>query len=107
IRTPFNIEIEYWNLKPDTRLNLSMALYNEEEACVFTTTTAKEPCWHGKPFPSGLFRSVCHVPGDLLNDGRYRLDLLIVQDSGHILHREQEALTFELHDDPHDRGGSS
>jgi lipopolysaccharide transport system ATP-binding protein len=101
---PFAIEIQYWNLKPDTRLNLSLTVYNQEGVCVFASTTEHEAKWHGRPFPTGLFRSVCQVPGDLLNDGMHRVTLLVVQDSAFVLYCYEDVLIFELHDSPDRRG---
>jgi lipopolysaccharide transport system ATP-binding protein len=101
---PFAIEIQYWNLKLDARLNLSLVLYNQEGICVFSSTTEQEPDWHGRPFPRGLFRSVCQVPGDLLNDGMYRMTLLVVQDSGFVLYCQEDILRFDLHDSARRRG---
>jgi lipopolysaccharide transport system ATP-binding protein len=104
IRTPLVMEFEYWNLKPGTHLNLSVSVYNQQGIHVLATTTLGEPVWHGQPFPSGLFRSVCHVPGDLLNDGIYRVQVLIVKDEGIIVHRQQDALVFDVKDSVEVRG---
>ncbi|HVW28566.1 MAG TPA: ABC transporter ATP-binding protein [Polyangiaceae bacterium] len=104
IRTGFTIEIEYWNLVPNTRLNLSLALFNQEGLQVLATTTLQDPNWHGKQFPVGLFTSRCKIPGDLLNDGLYRTELLFVKDSAIGLYKLDELISFELHDDPSSRG---
>jgi homopolymeric O-antigen transport system ATP-binding protein len=98
VHTPFSIEFGYWNLSPGTRLNLSVAVHTQEGTCVFVTTTTMEESWHGKPFPGGLFRSVCAIPGDLLNDNVYRLTVMFVKDSTVILHSEDSVLSFEIHD---------
>jgi len=104
-RTPLVIEVQYWNLRPDTKLNLSMAIYNQEEICVFSSNSAGEQMWHDKPFPTGLFRTECHIPGNMLNDGGYRVSLLVVKDSAIVVHREDDALVFEILDDVEDRNG--
>ena len=104
VLTPFRIEIEYWNLKPETRLNLSLNLLNQEGQCVFVTTTLHEPSWHGRPFPKGLFRSACHVPAPLLNDGRHSIGLLFVQNEGVVLFQFDDLLGFEVQDVPEARG---
>jgi lipopolysaccharide transport system ATP-binding protein len=103
-RTPFSLEFAYWNLKAGARLNLSVSLYNHEGNCVFTTTTVNEPYWHGKEFPAGLYRSICRVPGDLLNDGSYRVMLLVVQDLAHVLYYHEDIVVFEIHDSTEGRG---
>ena len=103
-QTPFRLEFSFWNLKPEVRLNLSLMIYNQEGACVFATTSIGEPKWHGRPFPCGLFQSVCHVPGNLLNDGLYRAVLLLVRDTVNILHVFQDVITFEVQDSIAGRG---
>jgi lipopolysaccharide transport system ATP-binding protein len=78
IRTPFVMEFKYLNLKSNPHLNLSLSLFNGNEIEVFASGSTHEQVWHGRPFPVVLFRSVCHVPGDLLNDGTYRVVLCAV-----------------------------
>jgi hypothetical protein len=65
---------------------------------VFNTAPVNEPIWQGKGFPTGLFRSMCHVPGDLLNNGAHRVLLLIVKNQGVIIYRLDEALAFDVRD---------
>jgi lipopolysaccharide transport system ATP-binding protein len=105
VRTPFIMEFEYWNLKPGTFLNLSLHVLNEEGVCVFNTGPAYEQVWHGKPFPGGLFRSICYVPGDLLNDGLHRVQLLVVQNQGVIIYRHEDILTFDVQEAIESRQG--
>jgi len=106
IQTPFVIEFEYWNLQPNARLNVSIVLYHEEGVAVLHTTPIKEPKWHGHPFPAGLFRSACHVPGDLLNTGTYRVQLWVIKDETIGLYRHDDILALEVIDAPERRGGS-
>jgi len=105
LSTPFALEFCYWNLKPNVRLNLTLFLFNQEGVAVFTSTTSTDPIWHGRAFPLGLFQSVCQVPGHLLNDGHYRVKILVVKDSGTALYRNDEVLTFEVHEETHSRDG--
>jgi lipopolysaccharide transport system ATP-binding protein len=104
IKTAFEIEIEYANLRPGVRLNVSIVLYNQKGDCVFSSTTVGENAWHGRPFPAGHFRSVGRVPGELLNNGVYRVALLLVRDTTVVVHREENLLEFEVHDDGDGRG---
>lgn len=100
VRTPFVFELEYWNLQPGASLNLSLHLFNDQGVLVFNAGPLEEP----HPLPAGLFRDVCRVPGDLLNDGRYKIELLVVQDQGKVLHRFADLLTFDVLDTPELRG---
>lgn len=105
LATPFVIEAAFWNLKPGARLNLSLFLFNQEGICIFNSNSVTDPNWHGRPFPAGLFRSTCSVPGHLLNSGRYRVKLMVVKDSGTVLYRNEEALAFEVQEEGEGRDG--
>jgi lipopolysaccharide transport system ATP-binding protein len=105
VRTPLLIEFEYWNLKPTARLNLSLLVYTEDGVLAFNTGPVNEPVWGGNPFPVGLFRSVCYIPGDLLNDGFHRLTLLFVENQAHIIYRHEDVLTFDVREDGASRKG--
>lgn len=102
--TPIALEFEYWNLKPDAKLNLSLVLENERGEIVFNTFPIREPVWGGKAFPVGLFCSSVIVPGYLLNDGFYNVELYVVEDESTVLFREKGVLSFEIVDSPERRG---
>ena len=98
VKTPFVLEFEYWNLEPGAHLNLSLHLYNQMGVTVLNTVPLNEPEWHGRPFPAGLFRSACHIPGNVLNDGFYRVSLLVVKDQGTVIFSVNDALVFSVED---------
>ena len=102
-RTPFVIELGYWNLKPNAYLNINLQIYNEQGIFVFEAGPIHEPIW--RPLPVGLFRDVCHVPGNLLNDGMYRVMLHVVRDQGTHVYQEDDILVFEVRDTPDMRSG--
>ena len=104
IRTPLRLEFEYLNLEPRAPLSLSLHLFNAQGNLVFATMPLSERTWHGKPFPAGLFRSVCHVPGDLLNNGVHRVLLLMVRSEDQVIFSVKDALVFDVHDAPERRG---
>jgi len=103
--TPLKLEFCYWNLVPNAKFNLSLVLYSSQGTIVLNTTSSFESQWHAKPFPKGMFRSCCEVPGKLLNDGSYYLDLLIVMDITRVLYTFKEILRFEFREDPRARKG--
>lgn len=96
LATAFQLEFSYWNLKPNTRLTVRLILFNQDGVIVFNTLSSSDPNWHGRPFPAGLFQSVCEVPGHLLNSGRYWVKLLMVKDSGTVVFRYEDILAFEV-----------
>ena len=106
VTTPFVIEFEYWNLQAGAHLNLSLHVYNEQGVLVFNARPAEETGWRGRPFPRGLFRDTCHVPGNLLNDGVHRIELLVVADERHVILRMDDVLVFEVRDVGEDPEGA-
>jgi lipopolysaccharide transport system ATP-binding protein len=104
METPFLIEVEYWNLIPSAHLHLTLQFYTEQGIVAFGSGSLHEPVWGGRPFPVGLFRSICHVPGKLLNSGMHRISLLIVKNQSSIIYRHENLLSFEVVDAAETRG---
>jgi lipopolysaccharide transport system ATP-binding protein len=100
IRTPYVIEFEYWNMIPDGRLDLSFHLFNEQGIMVFNHNTYLESEWHGRPRPRGLFRSTCFIPGDLMNDGEHKVNLVVTSDQAHAIYKHADLLAFTVLDAP-------
>jgi lipopolysaccharide transport system ATP-binding protein len=104
VRTPLALEFEYWNLRAEAQLNLSLHVYNAQGLMVFNALPYLEKVWQGRPFPRGLYRDTCHIPGDLLNNGTYHIELMVV-DSNHVIYKHDEIVVFEVQDDPFSRDG--
>jgi lipopolysaccharide transport system ATP-binding protein len=98
MQTPLRIEIEYWNLVPESQLHTTLHIYNEQGIVAFSTFPTGEAEWHKRCFPQGLFRSVCRIPGHLLNSGLYRVTLLVVKDGSSVIYRHEDTLSFEVVD---------
>jgi lipopolysaccharide transport system ATP-binding protein len=98
IRTPYVIEFDYWNLVPEARLDLSFHLYNEQGIMVFNHNTYLEASWHGRPRPEGLFRSTWFIPGDLMNDGEYKVSLVVTSDQALAIYKHSDLLAFTVLD---------
>ncbi len=93
MQTPFNVEIEYWNLVPDVQLHITLHLYNAERIIAFTTGDSST-----SSMPAGLMKSVCHFPGDLLNSGSHRFVLLVVKDTSCVIYSHESQLSFDILD---------
>ncbi len=104
VRTPLIVEFEYWNLVPDTKLNLSVRVINGLGIDAFVTTSVTDPHWHGKAFPAGLFVSQMIIPGDLLNDGPYSLTVLFVENAAYPIYQYHDVLHFDVQDSAELRG---
>ena len=104
VRSPIAIEFDFYNYDPDACLNLSLHLYNDDGLDVFNTFPSPESDWYLRPFPVGMYRSTCHVPGDLLNNGTYSMELYVVKDRGQVVYHHNNILSFEVQDSSDLRG---
>ena len=92
IRTPFSIEIEY-----DAQFNSDTFFVGARLRTIYGDIIFGSACTPIQIGP-GTYRSECFVPGDLLNDGLYVIDITFARDSAIQLFRAEELLTFEIHD---------
>ena len=96
IDQPCEVEVEYWNQRPQAVLHTTLHVYTEQGILAFSTGSAEQTTIEDGSFPVGLFRSVCHVPANLLNTGVHRIVLLIVEDRSSVICRLEDALSFEM-----------
>ncbi len=79
---PFRIEVDYRNLENNARRLISIHLYNSSGVCVLTSANLPGACvepdpWHERPYPRGLFRTICEIPAGLLNDDTYSVTVFV------------------------------
>jgi lipopolysaccharide transport system ATP-binding protein len=104
LHVPLQIEVEYWNFLPDARIYTSIHLHEKSGVGVFASANFPSlnlgrDDWYDKPQPVGLYRSVCTVPANLLNESRYSVSIFIVANMARhevVLHH---AISFQAHDD--------
>lgn len=104
VQTPFLLEFEYWNFDPAAHISVSFRLYNEKGVLLFDISSPVNPEWRQNPSPTGLLRSVCHVPGDFLNNGLHRVSLNVLSNKIHTI-EEPEAVVFNIQDGSVDQRG--
>jgi lipopolysaccharide transport system ATP-binding protein len=97
-KTPFLIEIEYWNLLPGARLHVALHIYTEQDIIAFTTGNGVDVAATDAYTNAGLFRCTCYVPGDLLNTGRHRFEIFLVRDGNSVVYRYESSVSFEILD---------
>jgi len=95
---PIRIEIDYWNQRPGSRLGATIAVFNAAGLCVFGSLSNHEPHWHGRPRPTGLYRSICEIPGDFMMNGVYTLTVLLWADQYTDMMRFDRTAEFEVTD---------
>ncbi len=93
MQTPFLVEIEFWNLLDAAHLHVTMHLYTSEGLIAFTTGTQ-----NSEPMPQGLFRSVGYFPGNLLNSGIHRFNILIVKNKSSIIFSYESRVPINIID---------
>lgn len=92
------LEMEYWVLKPIANLAPSFYLNNEMGVLVFVTADVFGQGGQNEVCSVGLYRSRCHIPANLLNEGTiFVLAALSDQTVCHV--REREAISFRVVDD--------
>lgn len=93
VKTPIRIECELWTQFTQARLNLSMFLNDIGGECIFNASSSAHDV------SNGVCKFMCHIPGDLLNDGIYTISVKIVRDRSVALFDFKEAVTFEVFDE--------
>jgi lipopolysaccharide transport system ATP-binding protein len=104
VHTPLIIEFEYWNGKPETYLHPTFYLYNEQGVLVCSTGPNYVSNWREEVFSTGLIRSQCYIPGDLLNNGMHRVSVHLAKND-QTLFRREDALAFDVRDTAAKRDG--
>ncbi len=99
VKTPLNIHIKFQNLlEKKTDLYISLHLYSYDGSCIFNLGSEI------KSFEKGLIQSVLKIPADLMNDGNYFVNIMILDANGpKILYHLQECLSFEINDYRNDK----
>jgi lipopolysaccharide transport system ATP-binding protein len=98
VRTAVRLNFDYAIATPGLNLNLNFYLYNEEGILIFNSDTRLAD------MPAGRFRSVCHIPGDLLNAGTHSVAVTVVRDEAHVLLEASDVVVFDVDDSTHGRG---
>lgn len=98
------IQIEFWNFAPGIR-NLFTEVYLEREGnvvlCSPSTPAASllPDVWFEQPRPAGLFRSICTIPANFLNEGVYSISVFVATGAPVVIEAEcRQALTLQVND---------
>jgi lipopolysaccharide transport system ATP-binding protein len=85
--SPIHFVVEFQVLKSGYRLNPVLRLKDRIGAIVFTSSNYEDSQWGKKAYDPGLYQVVCEIPGHILNEGAYHLDLMLIREM-----RDEEAL---------------
>jgi len=90
VTTPIAIEFDFEVLK-ELNIALSLLLYTASGVCIFNVGTATR-------LLKGRHSSMLKIPGKLLNDDIYSINLLFVRDMSTVIYQVESLLTFEVVD---------
>ena len=89
VNSDFNLITEFWCLKDDIPINVSMHLFDMNSSCVFAITTPVVK------LSKGLHKSTIKIPAHFMNDGSYVVNNMFVSNSKAIFYHEG-ANSFEV-----------
>ncbi len=97
------IEISYWNLREGTFLYPCIRLRDSVGTFILTSSNHKsisltEDCWSGRAYSKGLFKSICRIPGNFLNEGLYSIGVALGKDVLNTQILLEYLLSFDVHD---------
>jgi len=76
-----------------------LLIHNENGVCVLESAANHDPAYDGKNRRRGIYRSVCRIPGNFLNEGMYNVDVLVrVLVPRRYFIRESNLLSFRIQD---------
>jgi lipopolysaccharide transport system ATP-binding protein len=93
VRTPLVVEFEYWKTEEHTALEFVAQVSNEHGIDVFCAAN-----FGAVASPKGLLRSSFCIPGDLMNNGIYRVSLIAFLPGVTYLTEWNDVVSFEVHD---------
>ena len=99
IRTPFLVEVGFWNLTDTAMMHIDVQLVTASGVVVIASAPVHQPDYVAKPLAAGRYQSRCAVPGDLLNAGHYFIRVAVKM-NGRVIYRHGEALMCEIQDSP-------
>jgi lipopolysaccharide transport system ATP-binding protein len=96
IRRPVDVEVEYWTDSPGgLRPSVNLHFYNDEGVCLFINNDWNNRDWWRSSRRPGLVRSVCHIPGNFLAEGRVIVTVAVATYNPTVVHAiEREAVAF-------------
>ena len=103
INDEVRVEVDFWNFRPGARITTSIHLLDKMKTGVLASANMPSANlvhdeWFDRPYPKGLFRTVCTLPGNFLNEGQYHINVAILTNVTNIELLEREVVSFTVHD---------
>jgi len=98
IQEPIYVEMEYWVLQDGFSFDEFFRFYDESGLFLFVSYNNLSPTWANRKRPGGLYRSVCCIPGNFLNEGSINIWAAVATIPQPLLALEIDAITFHVFD---------
>ena len=97
------VEMEYLVQTEGIRISLSIHLLDNFGTCIlasanFNSANSGEDPFYGQPLKKGLYRTVCKIPANFLNDKSYKISAFLVPEDSNQMAIVEEALSFRILD---------
>jgi lipopolysaccharide transport system ATP-binding protein len=92
VETPFRMEFMFRLLVRESLFFVGIHFRSFHGDVIFRSAAAPVAA------RDGIYRSACHVPGNLLNNGKYTMDLYFMRDGNVVLYKMESPLVFEVYD---------
>ena len=86
-------------LVAEDNIDVFLHCYNDQQVMVFSSGSFFEDRIDSGPASAGTYTFVCEVPGHLLNDGLYTLDVLLVRERQEVVSNQHSIISFTVADD--------
>jgi lipopolysaccharide transport system ATP-binding protein len=91
MQTALQVNTDYWVLNTGMHSHFTYHLVNDVGITVLTSGGRAERA-------PGCYRATCKIPGNLLNSGKYHLNLLIVENGSTIVYSHEGIASFTVED---------
>ena len=98
IQEPIYVEMEFQVLQDGLLLDDFFRFYDESGLFLFTTYNNQNPSWHNRKRSAGLYRGVCCLPGNFLNEGKITIWAAVATIPHTLQALEIDAITFHIFD---------
>ena len=96
--TEFRIEIIFEIICSGASVGVTLLLNDTDSSCIFSSINNSEPNWYGSFMPAGIYRTLCVIPGNFLNNRTFSVDLNVFGMSFTDLLTVKDVLKFEVQD---------
>ena len=98
IQEPIYVEMEFQVLQDGIMLDDFFRFYDESGLFLFATYNNQNLSWHNRKRPAGLYRGICHLPGNLLTEGNITVWAAVATIPQPLHALEIDAITFHVFD---------